>query len=67
VTRPAEAGGVAAAVAFLVARLLGVKDAATVTALGTLVGFVPAAVTWVVVQVRGKNGSTPSVPGAAKP
>ena len=55
-TRPAEVGGVAAAVAFLIARLAGVTDAATVTSLGVVVGFVPAAVTWIVVLVRNGKG-----------
>jgi hypothetical protein len=50
--RPAEIGGIAGAVAFLIARLVGVKDAATVTALGTIVGFVPAGITWLVTLKR---------------
>lgn len=44
--RPAETSAVAAALALLIARLLGVDDADTVTALAIVIGFVPAAVTW---------------------
>lgn len=51
-SRPAEVGGGLAAVAFLVAHLLGVTDAQTLTALGTVVGFIPAVITWVVVTFR---------------
>ena len=46
--RPAETSGVAASIALLICRLLGVDDADTIVALGIVVGFVPAAVTWVV-------------------
>lgn len=47
-TRPAETGGVAASLALLVCRLLGVDDADTIVALGIVIGFIPAAITWVV-------------------
>lgn len=47
-SRPAETGGVASAVALLIARIAGVDDIDTVTALAIVVGFVPAAVTWIV-------------------
>lgn len=47
--RPAETGGVAAAIALLVAHLLGVDDATVIVALAVVVGFVPAAITWLVV------------------
>ena len=57
--RPAEIGGIAGAIAFLIARLVGVKDATTVTAIGTVVGFVPAAITWLVVKIKGN----PDKPG----
>lgn len=50
--RPAEAAGVASAAALLVARALGVDDIATVTALAVVIGFVPAAVTWLVTILR---------------
>jgi hypothetical protein len=47
-SRPAETSGVAAAAALLIARLAGISDADTIVALGIVVGFIPAAVTWVV-------------------
>lgn len=50
--RPAETGGVAAAAALLVARALGVDDAGTITAIAVVIGFVPAAITWLVVTLR---------------
>jgi hypothetical protein len=46
--RPAETTAVAAAMALLLARLFGVDDADVITALAIVVGFIPAAVTWVV-------------------
>lgn len=51
-SRPAETGGVAAALALLVARLIGIDDADAIVALGVVVGFVPAAITWLVVTIR---------------
>jgi hypothetical protein len=51
--RPAEIGGVAAAIAFLIAVLLGIHDTNVVAALGTVVGFIPAAITWIVVTIKG--------------
>ena len=54
-TRPAEASGVAAALALLICRLLGVEDADTIVALGIVVGFIPAAVTWAVNLSRPKG------------
>jgi hypothetical protein len=45
-SRPAETGGVAAAVALLIARVAGVDDVGTVTAIAIVIGFIPAAVTW---------------------
>lgn len=53
-TRPAEASGVAAALALLICRVVGVEDADTIVALGIVVGFVPAAVTWLV-ELRRKQ------------
>jgi hypothetical protein len=52
VRRPAEAGGVAAAVALLIGRFAGIEDPDVIVALGIVVGFVPAAVTWLVELVR---------------
>lgn len=52
--RPAETGGVVAgAVAALIAKLVGIDDADTVIYLTIIVGFVPAAITWLVVTIRG--------------
>jgi hypothetical protein len=50
--RPAELGGVAGAVAILLAWALGVDNPAIIAALGVVVGFVPAAITWTVATVR---------------
>ena len=47
-TRPAETGGVASSVALLVAYIAGVTDPGVIVALGVVVGFIPAAITWVV-------------------
>lgn len=54
--RPAEWTGVAGAIALLIARVLGVTDADTIVALGAVIGFLPAGVTWLVSIVR--NGKT---------
>ena len=54
-TRPAESSGVAAAIALLICNLLGVKDPNTLTALAIIIGFIPAAVTWIVELSRGKS------------
>lgn len=50
--RPAESAGVAGAAALLVAHLLGVTDATTITSLAVVLGFVPAGVTWLVTLIR---------------
>ena len=50
--RPAETGAVASALALLIARLFGVDDVDTVTALAIVIGFVPSAITYVVNQTR---------------
>jgi hypothetical protein len=54
-TRPAETGAVAGAAALLVGRLAGVDDADTITAIAVLLGFLPAAITWLVNLVRGRR------------
>jgi hypothetical protein len=54
--RPAEASGVAGAVALLIARLLGVTDADTIVALAIVVGCVPALVTGLIVLLRSRHG-----------
>lgn len=53
--RPAETGGIAAAIGLLVAYALGLNDPTVVVALGVVIGFVPAAITWIVVTVRGPD------------
>jgi hypothetical protein len=46
---------VVAAATLLLVRLLGVQDSDTIVALAVVVGFVPAAITWLVVTVRGSR------------
>jgi hypothetical protein len=53
--RPAESGGVAGAVALLISYFAGVTDAGVVVAIGVVVGFVPAAITWAVNLARGRK------------
>lgn len=50
--RPAESGGVAVAVAALIARAFGVKDPDTLTYLIIVVGAVPALITGAIGIVR---------------
>lgn len=50
--RPAETAGAAGSVALLVAHLLGVTDATTITSLAVVLGFVPASVTWLVTLIK---------------
>jgi hypothetical protein len=54
-TRPAETTAAASAIALLVCKLLGVDDPDVLVALGIVIGFIPAAVTWIVVLIRGKT------------
>ena len=61
--RPAESGGVAGALALLVAHLFGVNDATVIVSLAVVVGFVPAAITWLIVTFKGKPSTpTPTIP-----
>lgn len=53
--RPAETGGVASALALLLAYVFGVDDPGVIVAIGVVIGFVPAAITWCVELARGKN------------
>lgn len=53
--RPAETGGVAGALALLIAHLLGVNDTTTIISIAVILGFVPAGITWLVVLIRGKG------------
>ena len=62
-TRPAETAGVAGAIALLIGHLLGVKDPATLTSLGVVVGFVPAAITWCVLRFGKAPQSVTGAPG----
>jgi hypothetical protein len=50
--RPAESGGVASAVALLIAYVSGVNDAGVIVSIGVVIGFVPAAITWAVETYR---------------
>lgn len=50
--RPAESAGIAGAAGLLLARVLGVSDPDTIVAIGAVIGFVPAAVTWLVTTIR---------------
>lgn len=52
--RPAEVGGVAGAVALLVGKAAGIDDPDTLLAMGVVVGFIPAAITWAVSLVSGR-------------
>jgi hypothetical protein len=49
--RPAETGGLAAAVAFLVCYFAGIDDPAVLAALIVVAGALPAIITWIV-QLR---------------
>lgn len=51
--RPAETGSLAGAAAILVGRLVGIDDPNTLVALTVILGFVPAAITWLVTLRRG--------------
>ena len=61
--RPAETGGVAGAVALLIARAAGVDDPNIIVALATVIGFAPAGVTSLIELIRGAG---PSAEPAAK-
>jgi uncharacterized protein YacL len=52
-SRPAETGAaVAAAVSVLIAWLAHIKDATVIAAMAVVIGFVPAAITWLVTTTR---------------
>jgi len=53
--RPAETGGIAGGVAILIGHILGINDPGTLAAMAVVIGFVPAAITWIVTLIRGKN------------
>lgn len=50
--RPAEIGGISGAVGLLIARLAGISDPDTIVAIGAVVGFIPAAITYLVSVIR---------------
>lgn len=50
--RPAETGGLAAALAVLIAYFAGLDDPAVIAALVIVVGALPAVITWCVVKYR---------------
>jgi hypothetical protein len=52
VNRPAETGAVAGAIALLIGYFAGIDDAAVLTAMGVVIGFIPAAITWLVTTFR---------------
>jgi type III secretory pathway component EscS len=53
--RPAEVTtGVVGAVVALIAAIFDITDAAVLTSLIVIVGFIPAAITWLVNTIRGK-------------
>lgn len=56
-TRPAETGGVAGSIGLLIAYALGLDDPAVIVAIGAVLGFVPAAITWTIELIRGRAGS----------
>jgi hypothetical protein len=64
---PAETSGVAGAVTLLIVHALGVTDVNTIVALGIVVGFIPAAVTWAVALWRKRNGAPPPTTVAPPP
>lgn len=54
VRRPAETTAVAAALALLIAKALGLDDPDTLTALAVVIGFIPSVVTSIVEYRRRK-------------
>jgi hypothetical protein len=57
--RPAEWTAVAAAVALLAGRAVGIDDADTITAIAIVIGFVPTVVTAIVEAVREPSQAKP--------
>jgi hypothetical protein len=51
--RPAELSAIAGSIAFLICYFAGVDDPGVLAALGAVIGFIPAMVTWIVTLVRG--------------
>ena len=61
-TRPAETTAASAALALIIAYLLGVRDADLILAFSVVIGVVPAAVTWLVNLLRPAPKSDPAPP-----
>jgi hypothetical protein len=59
--RPAETGGVAGALALIIARAAGLDDPNLIVAIATVIGFAPAAVTWIVDVVRDAVEPAPAI------
>lgn len=53
VNRPAEVGGVSGSVVILIGKAAGIDDPDALAAMGIVVGFVPAGITWLVTLIRG--------------
>jgi uncharacterized YccA/Bax inhibitor family protein len=51
-TRPAETGGIGAAISVLIAYFAGVDNPAVIAALAVVVGAIPGIITWAVVTFR---------------
>lgn len=63
--RPAESLTIVGAIAFLIARALGVDNDTTMTALAMVIAFTPAAITWLVeLFARGKAQAPQTPPDA---
>lgn len=56
--RPSEVGGVAGAIALLVAHFAGLTDPNVIVWLAVVIGFTPAAITWLVTLLRGHSGGS---------
>lgn len=50
--RPAEVGGIAGSIGLLIAKAAGIEDPDTIVAIGAVVGFIPAVITWIVEIIR---------------
>lgn len=57
VERPAETGGVSGSVVLIVGRAAGITDPDVLVAMGVIVGFIPAGITWLVGTIRGASGT----------
>jgi hypothetical protein len=53
--RPAETTAAASSVALLICWAAGVDDPAVLAAIGIVIGFIPSAVTWLVVTIRSRD------------